>query len=91
MNTSKLQGLLDTCVFAQSSLQYSSPRFRVVTRLWNWLMDAIFHGDELKVSQKVDRQGRIIAWFVYDPQIGQSICFGSEMEVRLWLEHRYYR
>lgn len=91
MNTSKLQGLLDTRVFAQSSLQHPSSRFNFVTKLWKILVDALLHSDELKVSQKVDRQGRIIAWFIYDPEIGRSICFGSEMEVRLWLEHRYYR
>ncbi|UBF27742.1 hypothetical protein K9N68_07460 [Kovacikia minuta CCNUW1] len=47
--------------------------------------------DEPKVWQNIDRQGNTTSWQVFDPETGQSIRFGSEMEVRLWLEQRYYR
>lgn len=47
--------------------------------------------DELRVWHRVDRQGRITSWHVYDPRTGRTTQFCSEMEVRLWLEHRFYR
>jgi hypothetical protein len=46
---------------------------------------------ELRVWQKVDRQGRLTSLQVFDPESDRSISFGSEMEFRLWLEKRYYR
>lgn len=93
MNTSKWQGWLDSCLFVPSSkLPHLSPdvhsRFN---RIWQAFTQALFSSNEPRVWQKVDRQGQTIAWFVYDPTIARSICFGSELEVRLWLEQRYYR
>jgi hypothetical protein len=60
--------------------------------LWRSLSDSILSGSyEPKVRHKVDRQGRIVSWQVFDPESGRIISFGSELEVRLWLEQRYYR
>jgi hypothetical protein len=60
---------------------------------WQWLWQACIRklaaSNELKVWQKTDRQGRRKAWHVYDPTDNRVTCFGSELEVRLWLEQRY--
>jgi uncharacterized protein YaeQ len=45
--------------------------------------------DEPQVWRKVDRQGQTIYWNVYDPKSGRTGQFGSEMEVRMWLEDLY--
>jgi hypothetical protein len=70
------------------------PSFRITTWLkhcWKTLIDVMAGSYEPKVWHKCDRQGRIVAWYVYDPEMGRSTSFGSELEVRLWLEQRYYR
>lgn len=58
-------------------------------RLWLNLADWVSNASEPQVWQKRDRQGNITTWYVYDPNLGQTICFGSELEVRLWFEQRY--
>lgn len=44
---------------------------------------------EPQVKQWRDRSGEIF-WRVYDPITGESARFNSELEVRFWLERRYY-
>ncbi|MBD1867415.1 hypothetical protein H6F95_08910 [Cyanobacteria bacterium FACHB-471] len=46
--------------------------------------------EEPQISQKRDRSGEVF-WRVYDPTTGESARFNSELEVRFWLEQRYYR
>ncbi len=43
-----------------------------------------------KVGQIKDYLGNTI-WCVYDPITGQSARLSSKVEVRLWLEERYYQ
>jgi len=94
MNTPHCQDLLkQDSLEAENNFTAKSPRnsyLNMVGRVWQFVSHLIFNPDEPTVWHKVDRQGRIISWHVYDPSTGHSICFGSEMEVRLWLEHRYY-
>lgn len=47
--------------------------------------------DEFQVWHRVDRQGQVISWHIYDARTGQTTQLGSEMEVRLWLEQHLYR
>ncbi|MDX2244463.1 MAG: hypothetical protein NW224_27635 [Leptolyngbyaceae cyanobacterium bins.302] len=61
----------------------------VMTQFWNNIWDWIVTHDDPKVRERFDRQGRRIGWQVFDPETGYTISFGSELEVRLWLEHRY--
>jgi len=58
--------------------------------VWQWFEEKLFASAEPKICQKVDRRGRIISWQVFDPTSGQTITFGSELEVQMWLEQRYY-
>jgi hypothetical protein len=44
---------------------------------------------ELQVWQTHDRKGHI-SWHAYEPKTGRSACFGSEEEIRVWIEMRYY-
>lgn len=43
-----------------------------------------------KIGQVKNHLGQTI-WCVYDPITGQSARLSSEVEVRLWLEARYYQ
>lgn len=45
---------------------------------------------EPKIFQKCDRAGNLY-FVVYDPKSGQRLTLGSEREVRIWLEQRYYQ
>ena len=51
-----------------------------------WIMQS----SDLKVSRKCDRHGNQY-YQVYDPLNQTSAIFGSEAEIRAWLEQRYYR
>ena len=53
-------------------------------RMSQWLR----HRDEPKITQCRDRQGNLY-YQVYDPVTNRSDSFGSESEVRWWLEQRY--
>ena len=44
---------------------------------------------EPEVKKKCDRQGNCY-WQIYDPISGSHYSFGSEQEVRSWLDTRYY-
>lgn len=45
---------------------------------------------ELQVWQKTDRYGNIY-WQAQDPKTGNSTSLGSEAEMRIWIEQRYYQ
>ncbi|WP_404789863.1 hypothetical protein [Altericista sp. CCNU0014] len=59
---------------------------RTKAAIANWIVQT----SEPKVSHKRDRQGHLY-YQVYDPLSGVSASFGSEAEIRAWLEQRYYR
>ncbi|WP_036476742.1 hypothetical protein [Myxosarcina sp. GI1] len=43
--------------------------------------------NELQVEQKCDRYGHLF-WQVYDPITRKSHTFGSDGDVRIWIEKR---
>ncbi len=45
---------------------------------------------ELQVWQKTDRYGNTY-WQAQDPKTGNSTILGSEAEMRIWIEQRYYQ
>ncbi|MBE9180543.1 hypothetical protein IQ268_18440 [Oculatella sp. LEGE 06141] len=51
---------------------------------------AIAGSSEPQIRQLRDRDGNV-QWRSYDPITGQINFFSSEVEVRTWLEQRYYR
>lgn len=53
--------------------------------LVHWLTN----GDMPKVSKFT--QGDIEVWKVYDPVISQALYFDNEVELRIWMEQRYYQ
>lgn len=42
---------------------------------------------EIQIWQRTDRNGQIW-WYVYDPRTQRSSVFGSELEVRVWIERQ---
>jgi hypothetical protein len=60
-------------------------------QLWQRCLWAFSATSEPQVWQAVDRHGHAIGWQVYDPMSSQTQFFGSELEVRLWLEQQYSR
>lgn len=58
-------------------------------RLWNGLNRILVMNGEPKIEQKLDHQGNTY-FRVYDPRTGMTFIFGSEQEVRFWLDQRYY-
>lgn len=73
-------------VFAGAKVKIPS-KFRVFL---NYLTNALFKGNELQVRQHRDRQGNTW-WQAFDPTRDESTSFGSEAEMRSWIEQRYYR
>lgn len=47
-------------------------------------------GDQLQVWTKKDRRGRI-SWHAYDPVNGAKVSRDTEVEMREWIERRYYK
>lgn len=94
MNTPPCQQLTDETLLTRSLHPSKHSSFRAVSvlkQLWQFCRQIISAGYEPSVWHRVDRQGRITSWHVFDPESGRTITFGSELEVRLWLEQRYYR
>jgi hypothetical protein len=50
----------------------------------------VVQSSELKVFERCDRHGNLY-YQVYDPYTQKSALFGSETEIRYWLEQRYAR
>ena len=59
-----------------------------LSHLWHELTELITRSPELKIWQTSDRKGNT-CWRVYDPQNGYSYSFGSEADVRAWLEQHH--
>jgi hypothetical protein len=59
---------------------------RVKKAIANWVIQT----SEPKVSERRDHKGHLY-YQVYDPMSNTSAAFGSEAEIRAWLEQRYYR
>lgn len=63
------------------------PIFKVI---WQRFTKAIVSSSKLQVWQASDRHGNVY-WQAYDPASNRSICFGSEAEMRMWIEQYYYK
>jgi hypothetical protein len=57
-------------------------------RFWQYVVKVITTSPELEVWQTHDRKGHT-SWHAYEPKTGRSACFGSEEEIRAWIEMRY--
>uniref|UniRef100_B8HZC6 Uncharacterized protein n=1 Tax=Cyanothece sp. (strain PCC 7425 / ATCC 29141) TaxID=395961 RepID=B8HZC6_CYAP4 len=68
--------------------KHSSPSW--LSRIWQWLKDALFEQTELQLLLKRDRYGHLW-WYAYDPVTGRVGWLSSEDEVRAWIEERYER
>jgi hypothetical protein len=76
-----------------SSIQPPNLSDRLTSRLqniWQRLIGFAIGNTEIKIWKSQTSTGAQL-WHIYDPAIDQSICFQSEVEVRVWLEQRYYK
>lgn len=64
--------------------------FSWLNRIGEYLVAALFQGQELKIWQSTDRFGQTW-WHAYDPVKDCFVSRDSEAEMRIWLEERYYR
>jgi hypothetical protein len=62
-----------------------------IKNVWQHFVTWLVSSSELQVWQESDRRGRAFSWHAYDPLTGRSACFGSEEEMRIWIERCYYR
>jgi len=60
-------------------------------RLWQHLVIWMNSSSDLQVWQELDHRGHTSCWHAYDPITGRSVCFGSEEEMRVWIDKCYYR
>jgi hypothetical protein len=65
-------------------------RSSILPTVWQNLMNSLLNGFELQVWQTHLRNGNC-SWHAYDPMTGHSACFGSEDDMRVWIEQRYYK
>lgn len=57
---------------------------------WQRLVIAITTSSQLQVWQTHLVNGDC-SWHAYDPMTGRSACFGTETEMRVWIETQYYK
>ncbi|MBG1267831.1 hypothetical protein [Nostoc sp. WHI] len=60
-------------------------------KVWQHFIIWMNSGSDLQVWQESDRYGYTSCWHAYDPMTGRSACFGSEEEMRIWIDQCYYR
>ncbi|HEY9605670.1 MAG TPA: hypothetical protein V6C85_28960 [Allocoleopsis sp.] len=65
------------------------PIFSVFNRGLQQLIQYLNSGNKLQVWTKIDRDGKI-TWHAYDPISERRVVRESEVEMRAWLEERYY-
>lgn len=68
----------------------SFPLVAIGKAIWQRLIRALTSGNELQVWKTTDRHGHTY-WQAYDPATDRSTSLGSEAEMRMWIEQRYYR
>jgi hypothetical protein len=58
-------------------------------QIWQRAVYVLNHATEIQVNQSSDRAGH--AYFeIYDPSTGKSNTFGTEQEIRAWLDQNHY-
>ncbi|MBD1863866.1 MULTISPECIES: hypothetical protein [Trichocoleus] len=72
------------------TLRFTSSTSQYLSNLWQSLRRVIARYTEIRVWQKSDRQGNLY-WHGYNPNNGDYVSFGTEAEIRMWIEEHYYR
>lgn len=62
----------------------------IIDRLKNIGRSLVVPRNEPQIEQKCDRYGNLY-WQVRDFKTHKSYTFGSDREVRAWIEERYHR
>lgn len=82
---------------AQDSIHAESPVSSKLTKPssgFGKILETLFvtaaGAQEPKIWQTSDRNG-VLIWHIYDPMTKESTSFTTELEVRSWLEQRYYQ
>ena len=75
--------------YPQTKEKLSSFKF-TLHQLWQGFVHYLTQPPEPKVWKKTNRHGEIF-WEVYDPYRNLKATFTSELEVRMWLDQRYYQ
>lgn len=58
-------------------------------QIWHHVVYSITHPTEPHISHRSDGAGN--SYFkIYDPTTGKSGAFGSEQEIRAWLDQHHY-
>ncbi|GAX42323.1 hypothetical protein NIES4075_33240 [Tolypothrix sp. NIES-4075] len=62
----------------------------LLKKLWQNFSRFIVTSSELQVWQTSNSHGQT-SFRAYDPATGSSACFGSEEDMRAWIEQLYYK
>lgn len=62
----------------------------IVHQFKNMGHSLVVRRNEPQIEQKCDRYGNLY-WQVYDRNTRKSYTFGSDRDVRAWIEERYHR
>ena len=66
----------------------------MIKKIAYWIQNAarklIVKRNEPVIRQKQDVNGNFY-WQVYDYKLNQSLIFGTDTEVKMWLEQRHYQ
>jgi len=81
---------MKTSSLAAKSSKASFLLFAICKTIWQYFIRTITSNNEVQVWQKTDRYGNTY-WQAYDPKTGKSTSLGSEAEMRIWIEQRYYQ
>ncbi len=68
----------------------SKPHFSLINSIWKYIVTAMANGHEPRIWKSTDRAGNTW-WHGYDPITDQTVCLDSEVEMRVWIEERYYQ
>jgi hypothetical protein len=60
-----------------------------ISRLLQQMVASLTKAPEPRIDIVKDSFGKTV-WYVHDPITGQSAHLSSEIEVRIWVEKRYY-
>ncbi len=60
-----------------------------LVRVWNALFDLANRHSDIRIWQRKNRFGEI-GWHGYNPNTGEYVAFGTEDEIRSWIEQGYY-
>ncbi|MDX2228791.1 MAG: hypothetical protein NW220_04090 [Leptolyngbyaceae cyanobacterium bins.349] len=60
-----------------------------LSQFWSFLLNLPNYSPDVRVWQRRDRSGHPV-WHGYDPINGDYVSFGTEDEIRSWIEQRYY-